>query len=271
MRSILTLTFLLGLFPSPALQAEENTVTTPVPTGFINKIDTTEDRNRRYVLYVPQDYSPDKAWPLIVFLHGAGERGDDGLIQTEVGIGTAIRRYSDRFPALVLFPQCPEDDYWSSVEDHMDDIMAQTRKDYTIDAHRIYLTGISLGGYGTWGWGAVKSDTFAALMPICGGGNPSDLNTYIKGRVPDVYSAKNLDNRIEKLIAMPIWAFHGGMDVVVPARRSDRMVSALKKGGGNPRLTVFRGVGHNSWDKAYADKKGIEWLFEQKRDTPAPE
>jgi len=149
--------------------------------------------------------------------------------------------------------------------------MAQTRKDYSVDAHRITLTGISLGGYGTWGWGSVKADTFAALMPVCGGGNPSDLNIYIKGRVPTIYSSKNLDKRIEKLGNMPIWAYHGGADTVVPTFRSKKMVEEIEKAGGKPKLTIFKGVGHNSWDRAYGSKKGIEWLLEQRQDTPAPE
>lgn len=213
-------------------------------TGFINKEVKVGDVTRNYSLYVPRGYTTNKEWPLIVFLHGIGERGDDGLLQTEVGIGRAIRRHADRFPCLVAMPQCPDKVFWDKVEDHIDGILAQVRGEYRIDPARIYLTGLSLGGFATWIYGSKRTDTYAALMPICGGGNPEDAAALAK---------------------VPIWAFHGDADEAVPVRRSREMVQAVKEAGGNIKYTEYPGVGHNSWDSAYDDEEAINWLLEQRK------
>lgn len=238
------------------------------PTGFLNKESVVDGDARKYVLYVPQDYTPDKAWPLIVFLHGAGERGDDGLIQSEVGIGTAIRRNKNAFPCLVLMPQCPKEAFWDSILGHLDTSLADTRRDYSIDATRIYLTGLSMGGYGTWIWGATKADTFAALMPVCGGGNPLDMQRLCKEPIEDVFGT--LPERVEKLATLPIWAFHGEDDRTVPPIRTKQMVRLVTKAGGNVKHTTYPEVGHDSWNKAYAEPLTWFWLFKQQRKTPAP-
>jgi predicted peptidase len=232
-------------------------------TGFINKQLGSDYATDRYVLYVPRDYRPDKAWPLIVFLHGAGERGDDGLIPTEVGIGSAIRRNPDRFPGLVLFPQCPKDAFWDVMLEDLDLMMAHTRRDYSVDARRVYLTGLSMGGYGTWIWGATKADTFAAFMPICGGGNQNDMARLTKDGIGDVFGT--LPERVAKLATVPIWAFHGGKDGVVPSVRSQQMVRLVKEAGGKAQYTEYEELNHNSWDAAYAEKKAIKWMFKQKK------
>lgn len=238
------------------------------PTGFLNKVSMIDGVERRYVLYVPHDYTPEKAWPLIVFLHGSGERGDDGLIQSEVGIGTAIRRNPERFPCLVLMPQCPKDKFWDGILDQMDLEMADTRANYNVDARRIYLTGLSMGGYGAWVWGAMKADTFAAIMPICGGGNPSDMKGLVKEPMADVFGT--LRERVEKLATIPIWAFHGEEDRTVPPLRTAQMVRMVKKAGGNVKHTTYPKVGHDSWNKAYGEALTWFWLFKQEKDTPAP-
>lgn len=216
-----------------------------IPTGFLNKAITLEDGERRYVVYVPADYDPSRAWPLILFLHGMGERGDDGLIQSEVGIGRAIRRHAKRFPCLVVMPQCPGTGNWDDVGH--DDIQAAldlTLAQYKIDPARIYLTGLSMGGYGTWMIGAAQSDVFAALMPVCGGGNVEDG---------------------PKLAGIPIWAFHGLDDKVVEIDKSREMVKAVRQAGGKVKFSEFPDTGHNSWDKAYGDPKAIKWLLKQRK------
>lgn len=230
---------------------EENTVTfqnAAACTGFINKVLTINHRDRAYCLYVPREYSPQKAWPLIVALHGSGERGEDGLLQTEVGIGRAIRRHADRFPCLVLMPQCAVKSDWRTAwEESKDEITAeisQTRKDFRVDPDRTYLTGLSMGGVGTWTYGAEHADAFAALIPICGGGNVNDAR---------------------KLAQVPIWAFHGAEDSTVPPQESRQMVEAVKAAGGNVKYTEYEKVNHNSWDRAYDDPGTIQWLLSQKR------
>ena len=236
-----------------------------MPTGFLNVETTVGEETRRAVIYVPAEYSPDLAWPMVVFLHGAGERGDDGLIPTEVGIGSAIRRFPDRYPAIVLFPQCPADAYWNSIEDHLDALMALARERYRIDEDRLYLTGLSMGGYGCWTWGAATAERWAAMMPICGGGNVNDLGGLMKEPMPDD-AYPPLKDRVKALAKMPIWAFHGLADETVPSFRTKQMVRMLENEGGEPRHTEYEGVGHNSWDRAYQDRRVARWLFRQERE-----
>lgn len=232
-------------------------------TGFINKSVEVDGQVSRYVVYVPYDYTPDRAWPLVVFLHGAGERGNDGLIQSEVGIGTAIRRYSDRYPAVVVMPQCPDDKLWDMAVPQIEAALARTFEEYRIDESRVYLTGLSMGGYGTWIWGALNADRFAALMPICGGGRMEDLAMLSGEDAPG--DAASFEERIKRLATVPIWAFHGADDEVVPPERSREMVELVKQAGGEVHYTEFEKTGHDSWTQAYANEKAIRWLFEQRR------
>ena len=214
------------------------------PTGFLNRTMVIDGKPRHYVLYVPREYKPDQRWPVIVFLHGMGERGSDGLAQSEVGIGRAIRLHPDRFPCLVAMPQCHDKTTWAKSVKDIDTCLHDTRKDYSIDDDRIYLTGLSMGGYAAWQYGAEKIKTFAAIMPICGGGKVKDA---------------------EKLARVPIWAFHGADDTTVAPAKSREMVEAVKKAGGDVRYTEYAGTGHNSWDKAYEEKEAIKWLLSQRK------
>ncbi|MBX7255405.1 MAG: dienelactone hydrolase family protein [Candidatus Hydrogenedentes bacterium] len=214
------------------------------PTGFLNKTMTVDGNTRNYVVYVPSDYDPGKKWPMVVFLHGMGERGRDGLLQTEVGIGSAIRRQASLYPCIVVMPQCPGDTVWLNAFQHIDVAMEQTLKEYSIDSSRIYLTGLSMGGYGSWAYGALHNDVFAAIIPICGGGKVSDAPALAK---------------------VPIWAFHGGADSVVKPLASQSMVQAVKEAGGNIQYTEYPGVDHNSWDQTYRDLDVVKWLLSQKK------
>ncbi len=249
--------------PSPLTSLTSPRPSGEFPSGFINKTLDFDGARYRYVVYVPYEYSEQKAWPLIVFLHGAGERGNDGLVQTEVGIGTAIRRFPDRFPAIVLFPQCPENEFWDVMFAPLETMMARIREEYTIDPSRIYLTGLSMGGYGAWLWASTKSDTFAALMPICGGGNVEEVAGRLGRPLSGDYGTP--EERIRHLATLPTWVFHGADDATVPVERSREMVAALQAAGGNVRYTEFPDIGHNSWDTAYAHEKAIRWLFKQQR------
>ena len=256
---------LAGLLSGVALmaQADGGETAVPPPTGFLNKEADWNGAPRHYVTYVPREYDAAKSWPLIVFLHGAGERGDDGLIQSEVGIGEAIRRNAERFPAIVVFPQCPADRFWDAILDHLDAVIADTRATYNIDPKRITLTGLSMGGYGAWVWGATKTDLFAAIMPICGGGKPEDMGRLAKDADFSVFGT--LPERVEKLVTVPIWAFHGLDDDVVPPLRTKMMVDLVKREGGDVKHTEFRDTGHNSWDKAYGSANVIRWLLKQEK------
>lgn len=235
-----------------------------VVTGFLNKTVDVEGGARKYVVYVPSDYTADKAWPMIVFLHGAGERGDDGLVQSEVGIGEAIRRHAAWFPAIVVMPQCPAERFWDAAVPAIEGAMAQTEQAYNIDKDRVYLTGLSMGGYMTWIWGALKTDTFAAYMPICGGGNLLDIQKLL-GAEKSTIDFGTLEERVKKIVAVPIWAFHGAKDSVVPVARTQQMVRLVKEAGGEVKYTEFPDLDHNSWDAAYGDEEAVKWLFKQKR------
>jgi predicted peptidase len=230
--------------PSKSLLIPEILEKHGIATGFINKTMDVKGVKRAYCVYVPREYTFGKPWPLILFLHGIGERGDDGLAQTEVGIGRAIRRHADRFPCLVVMPQCPDGVMWSGALEDIATALADARKEYAVDPERIYLTGLSMGGFAAWQYGALHADVFAALIPICGGGNPKDAGA---------------------LARLPIRAFHGADDTTVPPKKSREMVEAVKQANGDIQYTEFPGVGHNAWDSAYDNAETIQWLLKQRK------
>jgi len=217
---------------------------TAIATGFIDKTINIDEKEYAYSVYIPKGYDPSKKWPFAVFLHGIGERGDDGLLQTDVGIGRAIRRNPERFPFIVAMPQCPKDSMWDKRFDLIDSVVAQSLAELSIDEKRMYVTGLSMGGFGAWLYGAARVDKFAAILPICGGGKIDDAPALAK---------------------IPIWAFHGAEDSVVKPEKSREMVEAVKKAGGDVKYTEYPGVNHNSWDKAYGDEEAIAWLLKQSR------
>lgn len=234
-----------------------------VATGFVDKTMQVDGATRHYKVYVPEDYSPDRPWPLIVFLHGAGERGDDNLRQTQVGFGEALRRHPERFPAVVVMPQCPEGTFWNSIEHHIELATERTLAQYLIDPDRIYLTGLSMGGFGSWMYGSRHTDRFAAILPICGGGDFTKFR-HLSGDFgfdPDAGGPTN----IEALATVPIWTFHGDADELVRIENTEAIVAKVRDAGGDVRFTVLPGVDHGAWGPAYADDEAIHWLFSQKK------
>jgi len=234
-------------------------------TGFLNRLVVVEGVSYHYQVFVPADWTPDKKWPIVLFLHGAGERGDDGLAQTQVGIGAALRLHSDRFPAIVVMPQCRKDAWWTepAMEAQALAALKQSSKEFHADPDRVYLTGLSMGGYGSWAFAAKSPGKWAAAVVICGGivvpKRPGLPETPVTAGV-DPY-----DDAAKKIgSAMPIWVFHGGADPTVPVEESRKMVAALKAIGSEVKYTEYEGVPHNSWDKAYAEPDLPAWLFAQK-------
>ncbi|MBN1293020.1 MAG: prolyl oligopeptidase family serine peptidase [Candidatus Latescibacteria bacterium] len=197
-----------------------------------------------YLLFLPKDYEKEKKqWPTILFLHGAGERGDDLGILGRIALPMVLEERDD-FPFIVISPQCPKDQRWSNefLITLLDDIIAQ----YRVDTDRIYLTGLSMGGYGTWSLAFEYPDRFAALAPVCGGGN-----RYL------VYTIKDV----------PVWVFHGELDTSVPVERGKEMVETLEKIGGNVKATFYPGRGHDCWHETYNDPILYEWFLQHsKRD-----
>jgi len=198
-----------------------------------------------YLIYLPPDYDKKDAWPLLLFLHGAGERGNDLELVKKHGPPKLIEAGQD-FPMVVVSPQCPSDQWWEpvSLSALLDEITAKHR----IDKDRVYVTGLSMGGFGTWALAAHTPDRFAAIAPICGGGEP--------------ITARRIKH-------IPAWVFHGAKDQVVPLERSEEMVKALEAQGGKVKFTVYPDAGHDSWSATYGDPQFSTWLLAQKRDPSA--
>lgn len=230
-----------------------------VATGFLFKTITVGEEEYAYSVYVPPEYTAEKRWPLILFLHGSGERGTDGLQQTEIGIGRAIRRRRAWIPAIVVMPQCRPGAAWTGKMAEMAlRCVEQTSREYAIDPERLYLTGLSLGGHGTWLIGAQYAHQFAALVPICGFIELGPSSGAVKEIAPH-------------LTDIPIWCFHGGADTNVPPEKSREVVAAVRAAGGEVKYTEYPGVAHNSWDRAYDERALWEWLFAQRRQATGQE
>lgn len=243
----LLLTLALFAHAAPARAQEVKERPAGAETGFVFRSISSAGREYKYSVYIPRDYDPARAWPVMVFLHGRGECGTDGSKPLAQGVGTAIMLRPERWPMIVLFPQKPTPE--SQWEDHDDAVMAmleRARGEFNLDAKRQYLTGLSQGGHGTWAIAANHPDTWAAIAPICGYGDPKAI--------------------AEKVKHLPIWAFHGEADNVVPPKQTTEMIAAIEKAGGTPKMSIFPGVNHGSWDRAYREETFAEWLLEQKRD-----
>lgn len=194
----------------------------------------------RYLEFVPSDYDKDPAarHPLIVFLHGAGERGRDLKIVERHGPHRYRETHPD-FPFIIVAPQCPTGAFWGPrrVLKTLDSALRKLR----VDTSRIYLTGLSMGGFGTFYTAMAAPDRFAALAPICGGGDP---------------------RRAEEIKHIPIWVFHGGLDEIVPIANSEAIVKALRAAGAEPRYTVYPEAHHDSWTATYENPELYAWFLQ---------
>lgn len=206
----------------------------------------------KYVLYLPPDYqsSGSQRWPLMLFLHGAGERGTD--VQRAIIHGPmSLVKQGTNFPFIIVAPQCPPGQIWEN--EPLLQLLDSIGQQYAVDPKRVYLTGLSMGGYGTWKLGLQHPERFAALVPICGGGNMIDV----------VLGPRDQPDEFKRL---PIWAFHGAKDEVVPLTESERMVKQLQKlGVKNVKLTIYPEANHNSWTETYNNPELYEWLLKQSR------
>lgn len=229
-------------------------------TGFLDRSIALDSIDYRYQVYVPRNYSTDREWPVILFLHGAGERGDDGIKQTQVGLGRAIRLQPERWPAIVVMPQVPEGENWQGrAGDVAMAALDATQAEFAVDSSRVYLTGLSLGGNGTWYLGYNHTERFAALVAICGIVNLGDRLPVFVDNAADPYKALAAD-----LSDKPVWIVHGDADVVVPVEESRRMARELEAAGAEVHYTELPGVNHNSWDAAYDNAELNAWLFGQR-------
>lgn len=221
-----------------------------------------KDHVFKYRLLKPDSVEPGRKYPLVLFLHGAGERGDNNKAQLKfLPTWMSAEPMRKKYPCFVLAPQCPTNRKWVNVDwsamknpmpqepsDEMKAVimmLKQIEAEYPVDMDRVYLTGLSMGGYGTWDLACRHADWFAAAAPICGGGD---------------------EQQADKLVGLPLWAWHGDADRAVPVQRSRNMIAAIKAAGGDPKYTELPGVGHNSWTPAYTRDDGVlPWLFKQNR------
>ncbi len=209
----------------------------------------------------PEQIEPEKTYPLILFLHGAAERGSDNNAQIKHGVMPILENAAklDQ-PVFLIAPQCPKDEWWSPygegllrlaeadgenlLMDAVLELVEKTGEKSPIDRSRIYLTGISMGGFGSWDVLTRASERFAAAIPICGGGDPEKAG---------------------KFKSIPIRIYHGADDDTVPPEASQMMADALEKAGGKPELILYPGVAHDAWTQTYADLEVIEWLLSQRK------
>ncbi len=233
-------------------------MTFPRESGFLNR--------NGYVVYVPRDYDPARSWPVILFLHGAGERGIDPVRATQIGVGAAIRHEPSRVPAIVVFPIAPQETRWLDVQ--ADDAMRaldEAIDEFHGDRDRVYLTGLSMGGYGVWHLALAHPGRFAALVVVCGGLLPHATTTSVqqspftkRGDDPYAFTARSLHE-------VPIWMFHGTVDDTIPVEESRKMDEALRAAAArDEHYTEVPAMGHNVWDKAYSDDAMWKWLFAQR-------
>jgi len=239
-------------------------------TGFLNRSVLVDGAEYRYQVYVPPEFQRSTSLPIILALHGGGEYGRDGLLQTAGGLAHAIRRHADRFPAVVVFPQSPPGGtpgFQALGERIALAALDKSMAEFSADASRVYLTGLSMGGNGSWYLAYQHASRFAALVVVCGfvgefTGTTSGVHypAIAPASGSDPYAA--IAQRVSRL---PTWIFHGDADSTVPVEVSRRMAAALKAIGADVQYTELAGVGHNAWDPAYDRADLFTWLFKQKR------
>jgi poly(3-hydroxybutyrate) depolymerase len=261
---VATLCIVLGVAPTAASAGAASThASIPLPpaqeTGFLNRKVEVNGTTYRFQIYVPEEFRRDerKPWPLILFLHGRGERGAEGMFQTQIGLPLEVRDHPERWPFIIVMPQCLFGNFWTDPE-MLNMAMAaldQEVAEFHADAARTYLTGLSLGGYGAWELARQYPRRWAAIAIASGG----PFWSYAPERwqqaatLPGEYA--------HALGRTPVWMFHGSEDNVVPERESELMFNAFKADGGHVRLWVYQGMHHDSWSRAYNEPELPRWLL----------
>ena len=201
----------------------------------------TDNQPLHYLLYLPKDYGAKKDWPVVLFLHGAGERGD-GNLELVKKHGPPKLAEEKSFPFIVVSPQCPKETRWSDANHlaRLDELLTHLTKNYRVDPARIFLTGLSMGGQGTWALAAKHPNRFAAIAPMCGRG--------------ELGWAKTIKH-------VPVWCFIGDQDKQQTVDFNRQMIRAIKDAGGDPKFTIYINVGHDCWTASYANPKFYAWLL----------
>jgi predicted peptidase len=234
---ILFFAAILGLFGCSTTQQ----ITGGKQTEQVLQKEITKTVKINFLLYLPEDYNSSEKFPLMMFLHGSGERGSE-IEKVKVHGPPKLIANGKNFPFIVVSPQCPDDQWWSL--ETLDALLNEIVDKYNVDEDRIYITGLSMGGFGTWDLSIKYPNRFAAIAPVCGGGNA---------------------HLVRGLKDLPVWVFHGAKDNVVPVSASQDMVDALEKTGGNVKFTIYPEAGHDSWTETYDNPELYEWFLKQKR------
>lgn len=210
-------------------------------------VEVTVRYHFEYLLTLPTGYATDakKRWPLLLFLHGRGERGAD-LEQVKRHGPPKLIEEGRAFPAIVVAPQCPGEEWWSARA--LEALLDEVQRRYRVDGDRVYVTGLSMGGFATWELATRHPERYAAVLPICGAGEAG------------------LGDRLRDL---PVWTFHGAKDPVVPVQHTQAMVDAIRAAGGDPKLTIYPDAEHDAWTETYANEDVWAWLFAQRRGNRA--
>jgi predicted peptidase len=229
-----------------------------------NRTITLNGHNYPFRIFLPRDLSHVHQIGVLLYLHGAGERGTDGLLPTTAGLGPAIQKNVSEFPFVVVFPQCPVDSAWQGEPAEaaltaLDTVLSR----YHIDGRRVYLVGVSMGGFGTWEFALKHPGKFAAIVSVCGGIVPPPDDPRLRAPTvrlegPDPYLAV-----ARRLRGIPAWLFHGALDRIVPVAESRNLVKAFRDIGTPVRYTEYDDVGHTSWNRAFSTTELWEWLGEQ--------
>ncbi|MCX7874812.1 MAG: prolyl oligopeptidase family serine peptidase [Melioribacteraceae bacterium] len=231
---------LFGLIDCSSETLIKNSETKQLAKTFIGKYEKLVKLN--YLLYLPKDYEQKEKHPLMLFLHGAGERGDNLELVKTHGPAKLVEQGKE-FPFVIVSPQCPKDKRWEPTD--LIALIDYIITNYKIDENRIYVTGLSMGGNGTWKLAAEIPNRLAAIIPICGWGDP--FSAMMMGK-------------------LPVWVFHGAKDVVVPLSSSEVMVESIKRSGGNVKFTVYPDANHDSWTETYNNQEIYDWLLNQSLD-----
>lgn len=221
--------------------------------GLLNRTVKVGATSYTYQVYIPAHLRGKENLPVILFLHGIGQRGTGGFLTTDGVKGAMLRHYLEKAPAIILLPQCRRGSYWSDpVMDQMvTATLAQTVAEFKADTSRLYLAGVSMGGYGAWHLAAEHPNRFAAIVSICGGSPLSEGERF-----------NAIARRVGKT---PVWVFHGSDDRIVPVTESRQMVEALKANKGNVRYNEYEGIGHNVWLKVLSERELLPWMLRQQR------
>lgn len=231
----------------------------PQDTGFLNRRVELRGVTYRFQVYLPEEYRKDdhKQWPIILFLHGRGERGTEGMWQTQIGLPLEVRDHPERWPFIIVLPQCPFSNYWTDPEMQNMAMAAldQEAREFHADPERTYLTGLSLGGYGAWELARQHPQRWAAIAVAAGGvfWSYAPERWQQAGTLPAQYA--------RPLSRTPVWMFHGAQDNVVVPRQSELMFEAFKAVGGHVRLWIYQGLRHDCWDRAFNEPELPRWLL----------